>query len=93
MTPYIIKYFFIIEIKPYLNEQGRSGCDGNRNIDVIIVESVDKGYTNNKKEILVKPESNPYYEKEHYEEHETIQTISLENSIDKIKAINNIYYE
>ena len=54
---------------------------------------MDKDHTKHKKQILVKPECNPYYEKENCEEHDNVQTISLENSIDKIKAINNIYYE
>ena len=92
----VLSYFIvyhILEIKTHPIEQEYLANNNNRKIDVIIVESVDKGYNNNKHEILVKPESNPYYEKEHYEEHENVQSISLENSIDKIKAINNVYYE
>ena len=93
---HVLFYFIvhhILEIETHPIEQEYLANNNNRKIDVIIVESVDKAYANNKNEILVKPESNPYYETESYQEQENPQTVSLENSIDKIKAINNMYYE
>ena len=97
MRFYIFKHFSFtchaVGIENNVNNQEPVECSNDKKIDVIIVDSMEKDYAKRKKQILVKPECNPYYEKENYEEHENSQAISLENSIDKIKAINNIYYE
>ena len=82
-----------LEVQTRLHEQDHFTHNNKRNIDVIIVESVDTVHKENKNEILVNPESNPYYVKDSYQEHDNAQSISLEDSIDKIKATNNIYYE
>ena len=75
------------------NNEEHLTCSTDRYIDVVVVKSLDNDDLNNKNKILVKPESNPYYEHENNEGRQNFQTIGLECSIDKIKAINNIYYE
>ena len=92
----IVNYFvvFVVEIETHSNTpEHLKESTNNSNIGVIIVESVDKAYPNDKNKILVKPEFNPYYEQENHEDRENAQSISLENSIDKIKTMDNIYYE
>ena len=57
---------------------------------MIVVSSKDHKI---KHTIMVKPQSNPYYEEEHERDNNSVKSANLFTNAEKIKIVKNIYYE
>ena len=60
---------------------------------VIVVPSIDRYHPKNQNEILVEPESNPYYDHENVITGRPSNVYKLNSGVEKITSVNNIYYE
>ena len=96
MTLKLINFWFVLaglQTASDLYDFGKLKTDKNDTADVIIVTSINDKCPKNKKAIFIRPVSNPYYDKDKRIDNENSNFVSLDDTFEKIKVLNNIYYD